>query len=69
MRCRYPQNMFHVAATCIPWSNSSGSIRQRNLFAWTFTEVNNNFRFSIKSMHMAGLMVFRISHEPNAIEP
>ena len=69
MRHCHSQDVLHIAAARIAGPYSIASIRPRNLFLRFDVEFHDNFSLRIESMHVAGLMIFRVRDKPYAIEP
>jgi len=69
MHRRNLQDVPNITMACIAGSHGIGSIRSRYLSLWPVAKFHNHLSLGIESMHVAGLMIFRICYKPNPVEP
>ena len=68
VRRRNLQYVHYIATARVPGTHSVFSACPRSTLQRTIDKFNDNFRFRIEAMHMAGRMVFQIRNKANSFE-
>ena len=63
----HSESVADIGAACVCWTDRVFSVCQCYVAVWK--QIEDDFDFSIKSMHMLWLMVHGIDNEANAFEP
>jgi len=63
----YDQYMPHIRLAPVAWTDSIGSVRERDQAVTS--KIYDDFDLRVETMDMARLMIHRVNHEPDAVEP
>jgi hypothetical protein len=64
----YIQNVPHIAAARIAWTDSVSAICAYDFSLRRHTELYDDLSLGVEPMYVTGFVIFRIGYKPNSVE-